>query len=334
MVPKRDQRPRKFWAFAAGLVVGGLVSSLVHTSLQQAQQQKGDDVSLQQPRRHQDAEGGVAVTVVPARKRLTSVAAAMAKLATVVAASPWPVDAYVRDDSIELPRGVRAVQLPASLARLDQRGLLLSVEFWATVRHRRVLFFELGSTVMCGAAPLRADDALFAEYGWVGARWKWAKNWPHVLGGNGAFSLRDRDELIAALKESSQPVNANEDRWFVRTLAERGAALAPGTVSDAFAAEEIFASDRTTAPVGVYHLLKTLPYHNRSALLRLCPEAKLLFPANHDPRCALRCPRNRTLLAAPLADWAARCRSPHSSSSCDLTWTPRDQPQPFSPLGR
>ena len=45
---------------------------------------------------------------------------------------------------------------------------------------------------------------------------------------------------------------------------------------------------------------------SRPALLEACPEAKLLFAAQHDPRCAYRCPSAR-LLGAPLAEWKEMC---------------------------
>jgi hypothetical protein len=77
-------------------------------------------------------------------------------------------------------------------------------------------------------------------------------------------------------------------------------------VSERFATEEIFDAARGDPPVGVYHLMRTVPHANRSKLLDLCPEAKLLFPANHDPRCKAACPRDRTMLDQPLRVWTER----------------------------
>ena len=64
---------------------------------------------------------------------------------------------------------------------------------------------------------------------------------------------------------------------------------------------------RSTAPVGIYHLMRTVPFANRSHLLGLCPEAKLLFKAVHDPRCRMACPRDASFLKRPLRDWTERC---------------------------
>ena len=41
--------------------------------------------------------------------------------------------------------------------------------------------------------------------------------------------------------------------------------------------------------MGVYHLMATMGYENRSALLAYCPEAKRLFRALHDRRCEEQC---------------------------------------------
>ena len=102
--------------------------------------------------------------------------------------------------------------------------------------------------------------------------------------------------------------------WFVSEFAKAGhlpalgraARLAPRNVSERFATEEIFDAARGEPPVGVYHLMRTVPHANRSKLLDLCPEAKLLFPANHDPRCKAACPRDRTMLDQPLRVWTER----------------------------
>mmetsp|Transcript_29817 Transcript_29817/g.92255 ORF Transcript_29817/g.92255 Transcript_29817/m.92255 type:complete len:109 (-) Transcript_29817:30-356(-) len=79
---------------------------------------------------------------------------------------------------------------------------------------------------------------------------------------------------------------------------------APKAVASRFAVEELTPADRKAPPVGVFHLMRTVPHTNRSKLLALCPEAKLLFPAVHDPRCKVACPSKR-FLDGPLRDWTA-----------------------------
>ena len=71
--------------------------------------------------------------------------------------------------------------------------------------------------------------------------------------------------------------------------------------------------------------MRTVPHKNRTRLLELCPEAKLLFPANHDPRCKVACPRDRAMLDAPLRVWTQRCTGTDAPDedadrrACELT---------------
>jgi hypothetical protein len=204
-------------------------------------------------------------------------------------------------------RGVAAVPLTRSIAGLSQRSLLLNADFWQNLRYDRVLWFEPGSTVLCAGANLPLDAPVFAPYDWVGAPWKWAKpGSPHSTGGNGALSLRNRAPLVALLEGGfAPPAKGNEDMLWVRALSATSARLAPKHVSRRFAVKEAYDMDAT--PVGVYHPMRMMPYANRSQLLDVCPEAKLLFKALHDPRCKAACPRDKDLLAGPLRDWTARC---------------------------
>ena len=56
--------------------------------------------------------------------------------------------------------------------------------------------------------------------------------------------------------------------------------LAPRQVSMAWAVEEEF--DENFAPLGVYHLMRSMTNALRAKVLRYCPEAKRLFDAKHE----------------------------------------------------
>ena len=162
------------------------------------------------------------------------------------------------------------------------------------------------------------DAPTFTPYDWVGAPWKWAKpGTPHSKGGNGALSLRNRAALVALFDGGfAPPSKGNEDMLFVRALGGTNARLAPKHVSRRFAVEETY--DIGETPVGVYHLMRTMPHANRTRLLDACPEAKLLFKALHDPRCKMACPRDPELLSGPLRDWTARCAGAGEDAGCEL----------------
>jgi len=267
---------------------------------------------------------GVAVTIIP--KRIHSPTLGLAKIRTVASQLPknWYVLSYIRENSaidIHLLERLAVVKrLPIALEALSsQREILLAHDFWLQLPSPRVLWFEFGTTIACSSWPYTLND--FEAYDWIGAKWKWARpDSPHLFGGNGAFSLRNRNAMLAALKDWKPPTRGNEDTILVRTLFEddknristtlgRKPKLAPGNVSESFAVEEVFDSFRTIPPFGVYHLMRTMPAKNRTALIRACPEARLLFEPVHDPRCALRCPHNLTLIESPLRVWNQRCSS-------------------------
>jgi len=258
------------------------------------------------------------------------VAAQLALVASKLPAAWAGVDVYYRPKekhtsavgrivhAIDGLRGVDAVPLSSSIAGLSQRALLLSADFWRNIRFDRVLWFEPGTTVLCASAALPLDAPAFAPYDWIGAPWKWAKpGTPHSVGGNGALSLRNRAALVALFDGGfAPPTKGNEDMLFVRALGGTNARLAPKDVSRRFAVEETY--DVGTTPVGVYHLMRTMPHANRSRLLDACPEAKLLFKALHDPRCKMACPRDPELLEGPLRDWTARCAGAGEDAGCEL----------------
>ena len=258
------------------------------------------------------------------------VAAQLALVASKLPAAWAGVDVYYRPKekhtsavgrivhAIDGLRGVDAVPLSSSISGLSQRALLLSADFWRNIRFDRVLWFEPGTTVLCASAALPLDAPAFAPYDWVGAPWKWAKpGTPHSVGGNGALSLRNRAALVALFDGGfAPPSKGNEDMLFVRALGGTNARLAPKHVSRRFAVEETY--DIKTTPVGVYHLMRTMPHANRSRLLDACPEAKLLFKALHDPRCKMACPRDPGLLEGPLRDWTARCTGAGEDAGCEL----------------
>ena len=258
------------------------------------------------------------------------VAAQLALVASKLPAAWAGVDVYYRPKekhtsavgrivhAIDGLRGVDAVPLSSSIAGLSQRMLLLSANFWRNIRFDRVLWFEPGTTVLCASAALPLDAPAFAPYDWIGAPWKWAKpGTPHSVGGNGALSLRNRAALVALFDGGfAPPTKGNEDMLFVRALGGTNARLAPKDVSRRFAVEETY--DVGTTPVGVYHLMRTMPHANRSRLLDACPEAKLLFKALHDPRCKMACPRDPELLEGPLRDWTARCAGAGEDAGCEL----------------
>lgn len=277
-------------------------------------------------------KSGVAVTIVLGIPR--PLVAAQISIVSARLPESWRgIDIFCQRDAAstrnalgpQLPRGVQVTRLSERLRALDRRSILLSLEFWEQVRERRVLYFEAGATVLCsGGAP--SLDA-FGQYSWIGAAWKWAKPAsPHSNGGNGALSLRDRDILVDLLRRRDPPPKGNEDMWFVSQLAadrRNTVRLAPPNVSALFAVEEVYDSTRENPPVGVYHLMRTMPYANRSRLLKLCPEAKILFAVDHDPRCAVRCPRDTNLLGQPLSVWKERCSAPLADArACDLVGVP------------
>ena len=116
--------------------------------------------------------GGVAVTVVGPRGK-APVILAQARLVAAALPRAWlGVDVYYRGGEASTPavrdvlRGVRgvdrvgAVALPGALAAATQRALLLSAAFWRSLRASRVLWFEPGSTVLCGRSPPASRDDL------------------------------------------------------------------------------------------------------------------------------------------------------------------------------
>ena len=292
-----------------------------------------------------NASVGVAVTVLPPRGRNALIAAQLATVAAALPARWLGVDVYYRPGERGAPcvravlaavaarERVAARPLAAPLEALPQRALLLHPEFWRRLRAPRVLWFEAGAAVLCAAAPLAVDAPLFAAYDWVGAPWVWGRpGTRHGVGGNGALSLRSRDVLVALFDDTrARPRDkGNEDMWWVAELQAaralpsvgRAAALAPFAVGARFSVEESYETGAPT-PVGVYHLMRTMPHANRTALLARCPEAKLLFPASHDPRCGVACPADRALLDAPLRAWRDACSgAARDAARCDLRVAP------------
>ena len=326
--------------FTAGLVVGWLPA---HWHLQ-AHWSTRDVPQLSTLRAHWSASelphsstdatttraAAGAVTVIGPRNNAAVVAAQLALVASKLPVSWRGVDVYYRPQekhttavgrivrAIDGLRGVDAVPLSSSIAGLSQRMLLLNADFWKNLRFDRVLWFEPGTTVLCAGSKLPLDAPAFAPYDWVGAPWKWARpGTPHSVGGNGALSLRNRAALVALFDGGfAPPTKGNEDMLFVRALGGTNARLAPKHVSRRFAVEETY--DIKTTPVGVYHLMRTMPHANRTRLLDACPEAKLLFKALHDPRCKAACPRDPELLEGPLRDWTARCTGAGEDAGCEL----------------
>ena len=324
--------------FTAGLVVGWLPAHWhlqAHWSARDVPQLslRAHWSASELPHSSTDAtttQAAGAITVVGPRNNAAVVAAQLALVASKLPAAWAGVDVYYRPKekhtsavgrivhAIDGLRGVDAVPLSSSIAGLSQRALLLSADFWRNIRFDRVLWFEPGTTVLCASAALPLDAPAFAPYDWIGAPWKWAKpGTPHSVGGNGALSLRNRAALVALFDGGfAPPSKGNEDMLFVRALGGTNARLAPKDVSRRFAVEETY--DVGTTPVGVYHLMRTMPHANRSRLLDACPEAKLLFKALHDPRCKMACPRDPELLEGPLRDWTARCTGAGEDAGCEL----------------
>ena len=324
--------------FTAGLVVGWLPAHWhlqAHWSARDVPQLslRAHWSASELPHSSTDAtttQAAGAITVVGPRNNAAVVAAQLALVASKLPAAWAGVDVYYRPKekhtsavgrivhAIDGLRGVDAVPLSSSIAGLSQRALLLSADFWRNIRFDRVLWFEPGTTVLCASAALPLDAPAFAPYDWIGAPWKWAKpGTPHSVGGNGALSLRNRAALVALFEDGfAPPTKGNEDMLFVRALGGTNARLAPKHVSRRFAVEETY--DIGETPVGVYHLMRTMPHANRTRLLDACPEAKLLFKALHDPRCKMACPRDPELLEGPLRDWTARCTGAGEDAGCEL----------------
>ncbi len=324
--------------FTAGLVVGWLPAHWhlqAHWSARDVPQLslRAHWSASELPHSSTDAtttQAAGAITVVGPRNNAAVVAAQLALVASKLPAAWAGVDVYYRPKekhtsavgrivhAIDGLRGVDAVPLSSSISGLSQRALLLSADFWRNIRFDRVLWFEPGTTVLCASAALPLDAPAFAPYDWVGAPWKWAKpGTPHSVGGNGALSLRNRAALVALFDGGfAPPSKGNEDMLFVRALGGTNARLAPKDVSRRFAVEETY--DIGETPVGVYHLMRTMPHANRTRLLDACPEAKLLFKALHDPRCKAACPRDPDLLEGPLRDWTARCTGAGEDAGCEL----------------
>ena len=120
----------------------------------------------------------------PDRPQAALVAAQLAVVSANLPATWLGVDCYYRP--VESRGGsVRAVldvverrgsgrvagrALPPALSGLTQRALLLNAEFWRALRAPRVLWFEPGTTLLCGRAPLALDDPLFEAWDWARRR--------------------------------------------------------------------------------------------------------------------------------------------------------------------
>ena len=256
---------------------------------------------------------------------------------------------------------VDLVVTPPTHADLDRRQLLLSPWLWgeALAPAGHALVFD-AATALCGShAGNGVED--FLDWDWVGAAWKWAKpGTPHMLGGNGALSLRNRSLCLSVVEDAvakqvktsaaaavatakqqqQQPAppaverryvasfKGNEDMWFVKELFSRatfgnvtstatatsgtidakpnskqqqqqqqkkknkpeaaaelgpivaGPRLAPRSVCMRWAVEELF--EVGTAPMGVYHLMRSMSNNLRAKVLNYCPEAKRFFGAKHE----------------------------------------------------
>jgi len=73
--------------------------------------------------------------------------------------------------------------------------------------------------------------------------------------------------------------------------------LAPQQSQQSFAMETVLTKNRQHTPVGVYHLMRTVSFHDREHILTICPEARRLFRiVLHDGRCSLECLTNFTTM--------------------------------------
>ena len=195
--------------------------------------------------------------------------------------------------------------VPTEYDSLDRRELLLSPWLWSSCLEDKVLVFD-GTSALCGNSPYTVLD--FVEFDWVGAAWKWAKKGSaHEWGGNGALSLRNRTLIVYILNQHIESVTSgkakgyqgenarterrfavfkgNEDMWFVKKLFDldkaMGIRLANKSVSMKWAVEELFDEDQPL-PLGVYHVMRSLPNKLRTKVIKSCPETKRLFEVTHE----------------------------------------------------
>ena len=124
-----------------------------------------------------------------------------------------------------------------------------------------------------------------------------------------AVAAESAAALVALFEDGfAPPSKGNEDMLFVRALGGTSARLAPKQISRRFAVEETY--DVSATPVGVYHLMRTMPHANRTRLLDACPEASYCSPpcTTRAARWPARGTRSCWNRAAPRLDRAVRGR--------------------------
>jgi hypothetical protein len=108
--------------------------------------------------------------------------------------------------------------------------VLTSLKFWESIPYDKVLTFHSDSEI------LREGIEAFLEWDYVGSPWS------HLMeGGNGGFSLRDKQKHIDLLKFKPWSKElGNEDEYFSKYLNEVGGKVAPRNICSLFGCETIY----------------------------------------------------------------------------------------------
>ena len=147
--------------------------------------------------------------------------------------------------------------------RTKRADVILSIELWQRLVSDTVLFFSPGGA-FCANGPALAT--FLSE--------------PVVAAENGGLLLVRRPLVLALLRshDGFVPDKHNPLNWIATNLKGQS------SQKDLFAAGDRY-NTSLGVPFAIVSTLARLPSSDRNALLEQCPEAKVLFPALHDPSC-------------------------------------------------
>lgn len=183
--------------------------------------------------------------------------------------------------------------LPDRLVRKGQRpkDVMVDTWFWESLVADRVMIFS-GNGALCGNHNTQAFTYL-KHLDYVGA--------PHRgrPGGAGDFSLRYRPAMLQALryaKTTQQQIvgSTTEGDFLLKIMQEMNlkkmANFSIATREDTYilgGTAGIFNAtpDDIRIPLFVSGTQASLSYPQRDALLKHCPELKVIFPSMHEPAC-------------------------------------------------
>jgi len=177
-------------------------------------------------------------------------------------------------DSLLRSNRMKIIPLNNEMDRKPYNELMTTIDFWKLIPTERVLVYKM-ETFMCSGSDYIISD--FEKWDYIGAPWKWAPtDLKYIGGGNGAFSLRLKSQMIKILEigDSWSSNRINEDMYFVKNINKFNiTTLPPPEISKTFSVEEI-ASNK---PLAVYHLMRTVDKRERLNVLVSCPEARALY---------------------------------------------------------